>query len=100
MNIKKTKKNDGIITFQKVSKSLLDIMKEEQEIEGIKQENVFNKEDLLKHFSEIEIETYKKEFIENELPKNKFLTKRYHAKGFAGVVEMSFLSYLKTKNEL
>jgi hypothetical protein len=100
MNIKKTKKNDGIITFQKVSKSLLDIMKEEQEIEGIKQEKGFDKEKLLKSFTDKEIKQQKKEYIEKELPKNKYLTKIHNQKGFNKIIEMSFLSYLNTKKEL
>jgi hypothetical protein len=100
MNVKKTKKNDGIITFQKVSKSLLDIMKEEQKIEGIKQEKGFDKEKLLKSFTDKEIEQQKKEYIEKELPKNKYLTKIHNQKGFNKIIEMSFLSYLNTKKEL
>jgi hypothetical protein len=99
MTVKKTKKNDGVFTFQKVSKSLSQLMKDNQEIDGIVQAKSFDADGLLKKFTADEIEIHKKKYISDELPKNKYLTKIYNSKGFNKVVELSFLAFLSSSNK-
>lgn len=99
MGIENTGLNDGVFIFKKIEKTMLDYMRENQEIDGKKDKTKIFNEDILKQYAPEEIENFKINYIENELPKNKFLLKTYNSKGFNETIKMSFVSWLKTKKE-
>lgn len=97
LETRSTGKNEGVFIFTKVKKSILDLMKEEMETGGKEANKVFDEETIVESFTPEEIEVHKQYFIENILPANKFLMKKYNLSGYTDIINMSFISYLKTR---
>lgn len=97
LETRSTGKNEGVFIFTKVKKSMLDLMKSEMETGGKEANKVFDEATIMEVFTPEEIEVHKQYFIENILPTNKFLMKKYNLSGYTDIINMSFISYLKTR---
>lgn len=111
MNIKvafkKTKKNDGIITFTKIEPSIKQLFDEEREFfqkqEAIKPQKTIDERlfDILHDKKEDELNMLKENFYDEIIKDNSFLKKRYKKNGYDNIsVKQNFYSWLKNKQEI
>jgi len=98
MSVEKKHRNDGIITFRKVEKSLYDLMKENSNnVKGIPERENTSYNNFISNFSEEKLVSLQEYVYETIIQHNNFLLNKWKKDGFENkTIQNTFISVVKS----